>query len=97
MLLPQECTTKADWPFLQDYGIQNSDSTYICAVHKCSRRSKRLTGMDISQARSFIEYIITIAKNWALKGHPERYMYLSIAKMTMEITGYQPIHLNINT
>lgn len=44
-----------------------------------------------------IEYIITIAKNWALKGHPERYMYLSIAKMTMKITGYQPIHLNINT
>lgn len=40
---------------------------YICAVHYCSRRSKRLSDMDISQARSFIDIFITIAKSWALK------------------------------
>lgn len=35
---------------------------YICAIHYCSRRSKRLSDMEISQARSFIDIFITIAK-----------------------------------
>lgn len=63
MLLPQECTTKADWPFLQDCGIQDSDSIYLCSS-LMFQKIKEIVWHGHFSGKVIHRYIYNFCKNW---------------------------------